>query len=75
MGNKNTKRLKERRGISAKALRKAGYVPLPRWWVLPDEMDVIHRMAHNHQNEVNRIRAEALRRAGYKTAEDDDEQF
>jgi len=56
-------RRKDRRDHSAQALRAAGYVPLPRWWVLPEEMEVIHRMAHNHQDEVNRIRGEAIERA------------
>jgi len=53
-------RRKQRRDHSAQALRAAGYVPLPRLWVLPEEMEVIHRMAHNHQDEVNRIRGEAI---------------
>jgi len=39
------------------ALRAAGFVRIPAWWVTPDELEVIHRMAHNHQSEVNRIRA------------------
>jgi len=56
-------RRKDRRDHSAQALRAAGYVPLPRWWVLPEEMEVIHRMAHNHEDEVNRIRGEAIKRA------------
>lgn len=41
------------------ALKKAGFVRLPPWWVTPDQLEVIHRMAHNHEYEVNRIRAEA----------------
>ena len=53
-------RRKHRRDHSAQALRAAGYVPVPRWWVLPEELEVIHRMAHNHQDEVNRIRGEAI---------------
>lgn len=40
------------------ALRKAGFIPLPRWWVTQEELSVIHRMAHNHEDEVNRIRKE-----------------
>jgi hypothetical protein len=39
------------------ALRRAGYKRLPAWWVTEDEFEVIYRMAHNHQYEVNRIRA------------------
>ena len=56
-------RRKDRRDHSAQALRAAGYVPLPRWWVPREELEVIHRMAHNHQDEVNRIRGEAIERA------------
>lgn len=55
-------RRKERRNHSAEALRAAGYVPIPRWWVRRDELEVIHRMAHNHQEDVNRIRGEAIRK-------------
>jgi len=44
------------------ALRKAGFVRLPAWWVTRDELEVIHRMAHNHQSEINRIRSEVRRK-------------
>lgn len=40
------------------ALRKAGFLPIPRWWVKQDELDVIHRIAHNHAEHVNEIRAQ-----------------
>lgn len=38
------------------ALRKAGYVKIPAWWVLPDELEVIHRMAHKHSSRITAIR-------------------
>lgn len=41
------------------ALRKAGYVRIPAWWVRPEELETIHRMAHNHKDEITRIRLEA----------------
>lgn len=44
------------------ALRAAGFVPLPRWWVTRAELGVIHRMAHNHEAEVTRIRVEARKK-------------
>ena len=44
-------------GVS-EALRKAGFVRIPAWWVRRDELEVIHRIAHNHEEEVNRIRRE-----------------
>ncbi|WP_300440329.1 hypothetical protein [uncultured Mameliella sp.] len=43
-------------GKSAKALRAAGYVPLPRWWVTQDQLEVIRRIAMGNEGEVNRIR-------------------
>lgn len=46
------------------ALRKAGFVPLPRWWVKQDELDVIHRIAHNHEDQINEIRAKARVKKG-----------
>lgn len=45
------------------ALRAAGFVPLPRWWVTQDELSVIHRMAHNHEDEITRIRLETRKKA------------
>ena len=41
------------------AIRKAGFVRLPPWWVTPDQLEVIHRMAHGHQDTIKRIRKEA----------------
>ena len=38
------------------ALRKAGYVPLPRWWVTQDQFEVIERMAKGNKDEVWRIK-------------------
>lgn len=48
------------------ALRKAGFVRIPAWWVRREELEVIHRMAHNHQDEVNRIRREVRNNADLK---------
>ena len=38
------------------AIRKAGYVRIPAWWVHPDELEVIHRMAHKHSEHITEIR-------------------
>lgn len=43
---------------SAQRLRQLGFVPLPRWWVTPDQLEVIRRMAHGHQDTINEVRAE-----------------
>lgn len=48
---------------AAKALREAGYLPLPRLWVTPDQMQVIVRMAEGNKDVVNEIRAAANRKA------------
>lgn len=68
MPTKHRERQRQRRRQSGELLRKAGYVPIPRWWVRPDELDVIYRMAHNHQREITEIRAKAL---GRKKDDDD----
>lgn len=41
------------------ALRAAGYVRVPTLWVLPDELEVIYRIAVKHLPEVKRIEREA----------------
>ena len=53
------------RGKTVSALRKAGYVPLPRMWVLPDELDVIMKIARKHESEIVRIRDEARDNKGH----------
>lgn len=58
----------ELKSPSAKALRAAGYLPLPRWWVKKEDLDLIEYMAKQHQAEVNRIRNEA--RAGMEARAD-----
>lgn len=49
----------ELKSRAAKALREAGYKPLPRWWVTQDQLDLIEYMAKQNEAEVNRIRREA----------------
>ena len=40
----------------SKALRAAGFIPLPRLWVKATDMPKIHKIAHAYQEEVNSIR-------------------
>lgn len=50
------------------ALRAAGFVPLPRLWVRPEELTLIRRIAFQNADEVNRIREEVreqLREEGW----------
>ena len=42
----------------ADALRAAGYVPVPRLWVRPSDVDALIRKAEAYSEDVNRIRAE-----------------
>jgi len=51
--------MSDNRGVN-EALRRAGFVRIPAWWVRQDELQsilpVLHRMAHNHAEEVTAIR-------------------
>lgn len=38
------------------ALRAAGFVPLPRLWVRPEELTLIRKIAFQNEAEVNEIR-------------------
>lgn len=49
----------ELKSASARALRAAGYVPLPRWWVTKEQLDLIEYMIRDNAAEVNRIRRTA----------------
>ena len=51
----------ELKSPAAKALREAGFVPLPRLWVTPDQMEVIVKMAEGNRDVVNDIRGKANR--------------
>jgi hypothetical protein len=42
----------------ATRLRAEGYVPLPRWWVKPEDVDVVRRIVGHHAQEVYRIKSE-----------------
>lgn len=49
----------ELKGRSAAALRAAGYLPLPRYWVTREQMDLIMYMVRQNEADVTRIRVEA----------------
>jgi hypothetical protein len=51
----------ELKSDGAKALRAAGFVPLPRWWVRPEDLSLIEYMARKHSEEVSAIRARVIR--------------
>lgn len=37
-------------------LREMGYVPLPRWWVTPAELEIISRITKHHLPTVLKIK-------------------
>lgn len=39
-----------------KKLREMGYVPLPRWWVTPLELEIISRITKHHLPTVMKIK-------------------
>lgn len=49
----------ELKSLGATALRAAGYIPLPRWWVKTEDMDHIEQIAARYRSEVNEIREDA----------------
>lgn len=53
----------ELKGPAARALRAAGFKPLPRWWLTQEQVDLVEYMWRQNEAEVTRIRREALREA------------
>lgn len=51
-----SKHLKPEKDHFARALREAGYLPLPRWWVRPDQLDVIAFMARQNEAAIRDIK-------------------
>jgi hypothetical protein len=49
----------------ARALRLAGYVKLPAWWVTEEQLQLIEYMAKQNLAEINRIKDDAY--VGQKT--------
>ena len=49
----------ELKSPGAKALREAGFVPLPRLWVTLGQLEKIKRMAEENSDVVNEIRRKA----------------
>jgi hypothetical protein len=48
-----------------KKLREMGFVPLPRWWVTPEELEIISRITKHHLPTVLRIKEEIRRDYDY----------
>ena len=41
---------------AARALREAGYVKLPGWWVTQEQLQLIEYMARQNLDTINRIK-------------------
>ena len=40
----------------ARALRQAGFVKCPSWWVTQDQLELIEYLARQNLDEINRIK-------------------
>jgi len=49
----------------ARALRRAGYVKLPAWWVTQEQLDLIEYMCRGNLPDINRIKQEAEDKYGW----------
>lgn len=49
----------ELKSPAAIALRAAGFVPLPRWWVTREQLELVEYMARQNADAVNSIRSKA----------------
>lgn len=49
----------ELKGAAARALRKAGYKPCPRWWLTQDQLDLVQYMWRQNEAAVQEIRQRA----------------
>jgi hypothetical protein len=47
----------------ARALRLAGYVKLPAWWVTQEQLELIEYMCRGNLPDINKIKLEAEERA------------
>lgn len=47
----------------ARALRLAGYVKLPAWWVTQEQLELIEYMCQGNLPEISKIKLEAEERA------------
>lgn len=52
-----------------RALRAAGYKPLPRLWVTQEQLELVIWMASKNLDDINRIRAEVSPRELSKEAQ------
>ena len=57
----------------ARALRLAGYVKLPAWWVTREQFELIEYMAHQNKDTIDKIkeRANVSNQQGYHARYDE----
>ena len=58
---------------AARALRDAGYVKLPGWWVTQEQFELIEYMAHQEKETIDKIkeRANVSNQQGYHARYDE----
>ena len=49
----------------AQALRRAGYVKLPAWWVTEDQLELMAYMAKQNLPEINKIKERVENQNGW----------
>jgi hypothetical protein len=60
LARKKEKRQAHKHGVTAQALRAAGFVPTPRIWVRPEDLHLIRHMTKPYQDEIERIRQQVM---------------
>jgi hypothetical protein len=53
---------------AAQALRQAGFVKCPSWWITQDQLELIEYMARQNLEEINRIKEKAKQCTSYARA-------
>jgi hypothetical protein len=53
---------------AAQALRQAGFVKCPSWWITQDQLELIEYLARQNLEEINRIKEKAKQCTSYARA-------
>jgi hypothetical protein len=53
---------------AARALRQAGFVKCPSWWVREDQLELIEYLARQNLEQINRIKEKAKQCTSYARA-------
>jgi hypothetical protein len=50
---------------AARALRQAGFVKCPSWWITQDQLELIEYLARQNLEQINRIKEKAKQCTSY----------